>query len=107
MDNIIVEIHHGDRCLEYLQEAGYGNGLKLYYNKPDHCSEEKGKNVVDELNFVDDGPGSNDPGFEEEEYSDSDHSKYVSDDDINGKDAGVESDIDEELEEKNVKRRAD
>ncbi|KAK1374865.1 hypothetical protein POM88_031058 [Heracleum sosnowskyi] len=162
MDNIIVKIHHGgefqskqgiyyykggtvdtlydvdlnaftlDRCLEYLQEAGYGNELKLYYNKPgsrnkdgykliwnkdcvekiredakfvsqimlyvDHCAEEKGKNVVDELNFGDDGTELDDPDFEEEEYNDSDH-------DITGKDVGVESDIDEELEEIRERKR--
>ncbi|KAL1831631.1 hypothetical protein ACET3Z_001282 [Daucus carota] len=52
----------------------------------DHCAEEKGTNIVDGMNFIDDGIEIENPDYEEEEYTESDQSKG-------------ESDTDEELEE--------
>lgn len=87
-------IWNEDSVEEIREDAKSVGEIRLYV---DHCTQEHGKTVVDELNVIDDGTESDDPDYEEEEYSDSDHSEDFSD--SSGKDAGVESDIDEELEE--------
>ncbi|KAK1370579.1 hypothetical protein POM88_036671 [Heracleum sosnowskyi] len=96
--NVDISALSIDRCLNFLRDIGYGNGLKLYYKKPlttgkesyillwnDESVEQLRK---DEMNFESDGSD-----YEEEQYSDSEES---CDEDSIGDD--VESDSDEELE---------
>lgn len=123
-----------EHLLDYLQEAGYGKGLKIYYMKPgsvnkdgfkliwnddcineirediknvnlielfvDHCAEEKGKNVVEEMDFGDDGSEDEVSDFEEEVSSESEHTE-----DDSESEGLVDSDIDEEAEEIRERKR--
>lgn len=123
-----------EHLLDYLQEAGYGKGLKIYYKKPgsvnkdgfkliwnddcineirediknvnlielfvDHCAEEKGKNVVEEMDFGGDGSEDEVSDFEEEVSIKSEHTEDDSD-----SEGLVDSDTDEEVEEIRERKR--
>ncbi|KAK1379145.1 hypothetical protein POM88_025889 [Heracleum sosnowskyi] len=89
--NVDISALSIDRCLNFLRDIGYGNGLKLYYKKP--LTNEKVDDVVEEMNFESDGSEPDDRDYEEEQYSDSGES---CDEDSTGDD--VESDSDEEVE---------
>lgn len=168
MDPVRIEIHHGGRfetresiyyyiggtteniynvdsrslsveiLLKFLNEIGYGDGLKLYYKSPkvmgkngykliwnfesikelqedakkngfvsiyvDHCAEEKRKNVADEEMHIvgeDNVVESDDPDYEDDEYSDSGEDDEFWDSDYND----MESDADDELEQIREKKK--